>query len=145
MSEEANKELVRRYTREVFDEGRVDAVDRYLAPEDLLPNREARRVDMARNQRDPIADRQIDMGLHPRRRPLLSGRLGNSRAVSPGVNRSGHRRVRVRSRIVHWPVPAPTKDAWCRADMDESHAARVCSILHARVDPVTDAKAKLWN
>lgn len=30
---EANKELVRRYTREVFDEGDVDAVDRYLAPD----------------------------------------------------------------------------------------------------------------
>ncbi len=30
MSEE-NKELVRRYTRAIFDEGRVDAVDRYLA------------------------------------------------------------------------------------------------------------------
>jgi predicted SnoaL-like aldol condensation-catalyzing enzyme len=28
---EENKELVRRYTREVFDEGDVDAVDRYLA------------------------------------------------------------------------------------------------------------------
>jgi predicted SnoaL-like aldol condensation-catalyzing enzyme len=28
---EANKELVRRYTREVFDEGDVAAVDRYLA------------------------------------------------------------------------------------------------------------------
>jgi predicted SnoaL-like aldol condensation-catalyzing enzyme len=33
LSEEENKELVRRYTREVFDEGRVDAVDRYLAPD----------------------------------------------------------------------------------------------------------------
>ena len=33
MSEEENKELVRRYTREVFDEGRIDAVDRYLAPD----------------------------------------------------------------------------------------------------------------
>jgi predicted ester cyclase len=32
MSEEENKALVRRYTHEVFDEGRVDAVDRYLAP-----------------------------------------------------------------------------------------------------------------
>ena len=30
---EENKELVRRYTREVFDEGSVDAVDRYLAPD----------------------------------------------------------------------------------------------------------------
>lgn len=30
---EENKELVRRYTREVFDEGEVDAVDRYLAPD----------------------------------------------------------------------------------------------------------------
>jgi len=29
---EANKELVRAYTREVFDEGNADAVDRYLAP-----------------------------------------------------------------------------------------------------------------
>jgi steroid delta-isomerase-like uncharacterized protein len=28
-----NKELIRRYTREVFDEGDVDAVDRYLAPD----------------------------------------------------------------------------------------------------------------
>jgi predicted ester cyclase len=28
-----NRKLVRRYTREVFDEGRVDAVDRYLAPD----------------------------------------------------------------------------------------------------------------
>jgi predicted ester cyclase len=33
VSEEENKKLVRRYTREVFDEGRVDAVDRYLAPD----------------------------------------------------------------------------------------------------------------
>jgi predicted SnoaL-like aldol condensation-catalyzing enzyme len=33
VSKEENKELVRRYTREVFDEGRVDAVDRYLAPD----------------------------------------------------------------------------------------------------------------
>jgi len=33
VSAEANKELVRRYTRELFDEGRVDAVDRYLAPD----------------------------------------------------------------------------------------------------------------
>lgn len=32
MSEE-NKELIRRYTREVFDEGEVDAVERYLAPD----------------------------------------------------------------------------------------------------------------
>jgi predicted ester cyclase len=31
VSAEANKELVRQYTREVFDEGNVDAVDRYLA------------------------------------------------------------------------------------------------------------------
>jgi predicted ester cyclase len=30
---EANKELIRRYTREVFDEGDEDAVDRYLAPD----------------------------------------------------------------------------------------------------------------
>jgi predicted SnoaL-like aldol condensation-catalyzing enzyme len=30
---EENKELVRRYTREVFDEGSVAAVDRYLAPD----------------------------------------------------------------------------------------------------------------
>jgi predicted ester cyclase len=30
---EENKELIRRYTREVFDEGNVDAVDRYLAPD----------------------------------------------------------------------------------------------------------------
>lgn len=30
---EENKELVRRYTREVFDEGDVDAVDRFLAPD----------------------------------------------------------------------------------------------------------------
>ena len=30
---EDNKELVRRYTREVFDEGSVAAVDRYLAPD----------------------------------------------------------------------------------------------------------------
>jgi predicted SnoaL-like aldol condensation-catalyzing enzyme len=29
---EANKELISRYTREVFDEGDVDAVDRHLAP-----------------------------------------------------------------------------------------------------------------
>jgi predicted ester cyclase len=29
----ANKKLIRRYTREVFDEGDVDAVDRYLAPD----------------------------------------------------------------------------------------------------------------
>jgi predicted ester cyclase len=33
VSAEANKELVRQYTREVFDEGSVDAVDRYLAPD----------------------------------------------------------------------------------------------------------------
>jgi len=33
MTVEENKELVRRYTREVFDEGDVDAVDRYLAPD----------------------------------------------------------------------------------------------------------------
>jgi predicted ester cyclase len=32
---EANKELIRRYTREVFDEGDEDAVDRYLAPDFL--------------------------------------------------------------------------------------------------------------
>jgi len=32
MSEE-NKELIRRYTRQVFDEGEVDAVERYLAPD----------------------------------------------------------------------------------------------------------------
>jgi predicted ester cyclase len=30
--EQANKELVRAYTRDVFDEGDVSAVDRYLAP-----------------------------------------------------------------------------------------------------------------
>src|SRR5436305_314111 len=30
---EANKELIRRYTREVFDESNVDAVERYLAPD----------------------------------------------------------------------------------------------------------------
>jgi predicted ester cyclase len=30
---EENKELVRRYTREVFDEGNVAAVDEYLAPD----------------------------------------------------------------------------------------------------------------
>jgi predicted SnoaL-like aldol condensation-catalyzing enzyme len=30
---EGNKELIRRYTREVFDEGDEDAVDRYLAPD----------------------------------------------------------------------------------------------------------------
>jgi steroid delta-isomerase-like uncharacterized protein len=30
---EENKELVRRYTREVFDDGNIDAVDRYLAPD----------------------------------------------------------------------------------------------------------------
>ena len=28
-----NKELIGRYTREVFDEGNVDAVDRFLAPD----------------------------------------------------------------------------------------------------------------
>jgi predicted SnoaL-like aldol condensation-catalyzing enzyme len=31
--EEQNKELIRRYTREVFDEGDADAVDRYLGPD----------------------------------------------------------------------------------------------------------------
>ncbi len=31
--EEANKELVRLYTREVFDKGDASAVDRYLAPD----------------------------------------------------------------------------------------------------------------
>ena len=31
--EERNKELIRRYTRAVFDEGDVEAVDRYLAPD----------------------------------------------------------------------------------------------------------------
>jgi len=31
--EEQNKELIRRYTREVFDQGDVEAVDRYLAPD----------------------------------------------------------------------------------------------------------------
>jgi predicted SnoaL-like aldol condensation-catalyzing enzyme len=31
VSAEANRELVRQYTREVFDDGNVDAVDRYLA------------------------------------------------------------------------------------------------------------------
>ena len=30
---EENKEIVRRYTREVFDDGNVAAVDRYLAPD----------------------------------------------------------------------------------------------------------------
>lgn len=30
---EENKELIRRHTREVFDEGDVEAVDRYLAPD----------------------------------------------------------------------------------------------------------------
>src|SRR5207245_9041319 len=30
---EENKELIRRYTHAVFDEGDVDAVDRYLAPD----------------------------------------------------------------------------------------------------------------
>jgi predicted ester cyclase len=33
VSIEENKELVRRYTLEVFDEGNVAAVDRYLAPD----------------------------------------------------------------------------------------------------------------
>jgi predicted ester cyclase len=33
MSEEENKEVVRRYTRAVFDDGDVTAVDRYLAPD----------------------------------------------------------------------------------------------------------------
>jgi predicted ester cyclase len=33
MSEQENKELVRRYTRAVFDEGDASAVDRYLAPD----------------------------------------------------------------------------------------------------------------
>ena len=32
-SVEENKELVRRYTREVFDEGNIAAVDQYLAPD----------------------------------------------------------------------------------------------------------------
>jgi predicted ester cyclase len=31
--EDANKELVRSYTRELFDEGDLSAVDRYLAPD----------------------------------------------------------------------------------------------------------------
>jgi predicted ester cyclase len=31
--EDANKELVRAYTRDVFDKGDVSAVDRYLAPD----------------------------------------------------------------------------------------------------------------
>jgi predicted ester cyclase len=31
--EQANKELVRAYTRDVFDKGDVSAVDRYLAPD----------------------------------------------------------------------------------------------------------------
>jgi predicted ester cyclase len=31
--EEQNKELIRQYTRAVFDEGDVEAVDRYLAPD----------------------------------------------------------------------------------------------------------------
>jgi len=31
--EQANKELVRAYTRDVFDQGDVSAVDRYLAPD----------------------------------------------------------------------------------------------------------------
>lgn len=30
---EDNKELIRRYTREVFDEGNLAAVDEYLAPD----------------------------------------------------------------------------------------------------------------
>jgi predicted SnoaL-like aldol condensation-catalyzing enzyme len=30
---EENKELIRRYTREFFDEGSVEAVDRYVAPD----------------------------------------------------------------------------------------------------------------
>jgi predicted ester cyclase len=30
---EKNKELIRRYTHDVFDEGNIDAVDRYLAPD----------------------------------------------------------------------------------------------------------------
>ena len=30
---EENKDLIRRYTQAVFDEGDVDAVDRYLAPD----------------------------------------------------------------------------------------------------------------
>jgi predicted ester cyclase len=33
VSEQENKELVRRYTRAVFDDGDVDAVDRFLAPD----------------------------------------------------------------------------------------------------------------
>ena len=33
MGLEENKELIRSYTRAVFDEGDVDAVDRYLAPD----------------------------------------------------------------------------------------------------------------
>jgi predicted SnoaL-like aldol condensation-catalyzing enzyme len=33
MTAEENKELVRRFAREVFDEGNVDAADRYLAPD----------------------------------------------------------------------------------------------------------------
>jgi hypothetical protein len=31
--EEANKELIRAYTSDVFDKGNVSAVDRYLAPD----------------------------------------------------------------------------------------------------------------
>lgn len=31
--EQANKDLVRAYTRDVFDKGDVSAVDRYLAPD----------------------------------------------------------------------------------------------------------------
>jgi predicted SnoaL-like aldol condensation-catalyzing enzyme len=34
-TEDANKELVRAYTRDVFDRGDVSAVDRYLAPDFL--------------------------------------------------------------------------------------------------------------
>jgi len=33
MGVEENKELIRRYTQEVFDKGDVDAVDRHLAPD----------------------------------------------------------------------------------------------------------------
>ena len=46
---EDHKELIRRYTREVFDEGRVDAVDRYLAPDffNHVPG-QAGRVDFTR-------------------------------------------------------------------------------------------------
>jgi len=35
MTEQTNKELIRAYTRDVFDQGNVDAVDRYLAPDFL--------------------------------------------------------------------------------------------------------------